>query len=81
MSVKDVDGFVMAAKERYGLEKRIVRLELFMKYLLQSEESMKKYNEWIESKGYEIRRCHFIHILSFRKFVISPVLMLSFYTV
>tara|TARA_B110000881_G_scaffold61612_1_gene53076 strand:+ start:539 stop:709 length:171 start_codon:yes stop_codon:yes gene_type:complete len=56
MSVKDVDGFVMAAKERYGLEKRIVRLELFMKYLLQSEESMKKYNEWIESKGYQIRR-------------------------
>ncbi|MDC0526567.1 hypothetical protein OAO35_01290 [Euryarchaeota archaeon] len=56
MSRKDVDGFVMAAKERYGLEKRIVRLELFMKYLLQSEVSLKKYNEWLESKGYEIRR-------------------------
>ena len=56
MSKKDVDGFVMAAKERYGLEKRIVKLELFMKYLLQSEESIKKYNEWLESKGYHIRR-------------------------
>tara|TARA_Y100000758_G_scaffold206881_1_gene148002 strand:- start:272 stop:463 length:192 start_codon:yes stop_codon:yes gene_type:complete len=56
MSKKDVDGFVMAAKERYGLEKRIVKLELFMKYLLQSEVSIKKYNEWLESKGYEIRR-------------------------
>jgi len=56
MSSKDVDGFVMAAKERYGLEKRIVKLELFMKYLLQSEVSIKKYNEWLESKGYEIRR-------------------------
>ena len=55
MSKKDVDGFVMAAKERYGLEKRIVKLELFMKYLLQSE-VIKKYNEWLESKGYEIRR-------------------------
>ena len=56
MSKKDVDGFVMAAKERYGLEKRIVKLELFMKYLLQSEESIKKYNDWLESKGYHIRR-------------------------
>ena len=56
MSKKNVDGFVMAAKERYGLEKRIVKLELFMKYLLQSEVSIKKYNEWLESKGYEIRR-------------------------
>ena len=59
MSKKDVDGFVMAAKERYGLEKRIVKLELFMKYLLQSEVSIKKYNEWLESKGYEIRRWYF----------------------
>ena len=56
MSGKDVDGFVMAAKERYGLEKRIIKLERFMKYILESKESMKKYNEWIESKGYEIRR-------------------------
>jgi hypothetical protein len=46
----------MAAKERYGLEKRIGKLELFMKYLLQSEVSLKKYNEWLESKGYEIGR-------------------------
>ena len=56
MSGKNVDGFVMAAKERYGLEKRIVKLELFMKYLLQSEESMKKYNEWLESKGWQKSR-------------------------
>ena len=56
MSSRDVDGFVMAAKERYGLEKRILKLERFMKYLLESEESMKKYKEWLESKGYEIRR-------------------------
>jgi|TARA_B110000914_G_C15305526_1_gene373105 hypothetical protein len=56
MSVRDVEGFVMAAKERYGLEKRIIKLERFMKYILENKESMKKYSEWLESKGYEIRR-------------------------
>ncbi|MDG1544377.1 MAG: hypothetical protein P8R34_05340 [archaeon] len=56
MSVRDVDGFVMAAKERYGLEKRIIKLERFMKYILESKESTKEYSDWLESKGYEIRR-------------------------